>query len=528
MMRRIQKISKSLAPAVLTGILVGTSYIPFYPWALFFCYVPLWWSLLDPHQSLKQIFLKSWVAQFTLTLIGFHWIYFVAHEFGFLPKPVAVVVLILFAGFVHLHIPLAALAASYLARIIPLGRTYSLLLLALTFSLSEMFWPMIFQWHLGYTFLYADLPVYQLAEFIGFQGLSGLIFLTQALIILGSAQKSLHKKISYFGALGVFWVTLNIFGLIRESQIKNQPYTEINAGVVQANIGNLERFYAQNGQGFQFSIIEKHFNLSRSLIETQKPLDFLIWPESAIPDFLDEHHQDRKYAYYFHKKLKELSVPLITGGYSSDPIHQNPRRDYNALFSFDKEGAWTSPPYRKTHLLIFGEYLPLSDTFPVLKKYNPAGSGFSSGNGPQLLYIEPFQIGAQICYESLDPLFSAKLKNLGADLIVNVTNDSWFGPYSEPKQHLYMTLARAIETRLPLIRSTNTGISSAIDNSGQITELSPLNKEWAAVLTVKKFKVDNSTFYSKYALLLPFLITLLIIFICVKGQIWKASTGKKS
>jgi apolipoprotein N-acyltransferase len=137
-------------------------------------------------------------------------------------------------------------------------------------------------------------------------------------------------------------------------------------------------------------------------------------------------------------------------------------------------------------------------------------------------------VGAQICYESLNPYFSNKLNQLGADFIVNVTNDSWFGPHSEPYQHLYMTLARAIETRLPLIRSTNTGISTAIDNLGTIYQLSPIGQEWHDRFEIKNYSIDKQTFYSRYGLMLPFLVALLLILTCVKGQVWTPSTGKTS
>lgn len=526
-MSRFFKFIKDFIPSILSGILVGTSYIPFYPWAVFFCYVPLWRSCLIPNQSLKKIFFKAWVTQFVLTLIGFHWIFFVSHEFGYLPKPVAFGVLLLFAALMHLHIPVAATLSLWIARRIPLSLNATVLVLALNFSLLEMVWPMIFKWHLGYTLLAANLPAFQLAEFIGFQGLSTLMFLTQASILLIFNCSERKQWIIQSALLVTAWIVLNVLGLFRENQISSGPSSTIRFGLVQANIKNIERLLAEKGQGYQYEIISKYFKLTKELVQNHPDLEFIVWPEAAIPDFLDEVHRSRKYARVFHSQLAQLKTPLITGAYSSDPIDRLPRRDFNALFVFDENGQSTSTPYRKTQLLIFGEYLPLSEQFPELKKYNPAGSGFSRGSGPQLLFLNQYQIGAQICYESLDPFFSNKLKQLGADFIVNVTNDSWFGPVSEPYQHMYMTLARAIETRLPLIRATNTGISTAIDNLGNMSSQSPIGEEWAQKIELKKYHVSGHTFYSRYGLLLPFFIVLLLILTCVKGQIWTPSTGKK-
>lgn len=524
MMNRILLLSKTLAPAFLSGLMIGTSYIPFWPWALAFCYIPLWWDITQPNNPtrLSIIFLKGWITQTLLTLIGFYWISFVAHEFGFLPKPAAYLVLVLFSALSYLYIPASVTLTIWISRKWRLSNTTTYLLLPLLLGLLEQVWPVIFKWHLGYTFLYAKLPVFQLAEYIGFQGLSLLVLMTQGLIlILLRSPFSSFKKIGFAGLIGATWIVLNLLGQVRAQHISQLPFDTVNFGFVQANIGNLEKYLADQGRGYQKAIIDKYFDLSFALKKQTDKLEFIIWPEAAIPEFLDEVHQDRKYSAYFHDRLKELKVPLITGAYSSDPMMQIPRRDFNALFTFDEFGQWTSPAYRKTHLLIFGEYLPFSETFPILKKYNPAGSGFSKGNGPQLMFIGDYRFGAQLCYESLDPFFSTQLKKLGADFILNVTNDSWFGPTSEPIQHLYMTLARGIETRLPLIRSTNTGISLAMDNLGQMTNPSPQGQEWIEATQLKIYRLRSETFYTQWGIWLVWLNLLVIVFLIRLGRTCK-------
>jgi apolipoprotein N-acyltransferase len=135
-------------------------------------------------------------------------------------------------------------------------------------------------------------------------------------------------------------------------------------------------------------------------------------------------------------------------------------------------------PYRKTMLLAFGEYLPGAHLFPALTKWFPRTADFARGRGPQVKSFRGLTLGPQICYEGLFPGFSRSLADQGAQLFVNVTNDSWFGTWSEPYQHLSMTLARGIEFRLPVIRSTNTGISTVMLASGTILDRSPLHREW--------------------------------------------------
>ena len=130
---------------LLSGILVGTSYPPFLSWAVTFCWVPLWYSLIT-EEDLKRVFWKGWVTQFVLSMIGFHWVAHTAHAFGNLPWAVSILALLMFCAFMHLHIPLALVLAKWIDR-----KTHGLapapvffLLCALLQSLIERFWPMIF------------------------------------------------------------------------------------------------------------------------------------------------------------------------------------------------------------------------------------------------------------------------------------------------------------------------------------------------------------------------------------------------
>ena len=103
--------------------------------------------------------------------------------------------------------------------------------------------------------------------------------------------------------------------------------------------------------------------------------------------------------------------------------------------------------------------------------------------------------GPQICYEGLYPWFTVELAKKGAQIIGNVTNDSWFGEKFEPYQHLYMTLARAIEVRRPLIRATNTGITTGISAAGELFQRSPQNQEWEGSFEIPYMKNPPHTFF---------------------------------
>ncbi|MEQ1530576.1 MAG: nitrilase-related carbon-nitrogen hydrolase, partial [Methylococcales bacterium] len=129
---------------------------------------------------------------------------------------------------------------------------------------------------------------------------------------------------------------------------------------------------------------------------------------------------------------------------------------------------------------------------------------FARGAGPtELLQWNGYKMGAQICYESLFPQFSKSLAELGAQFIVNVTNDSWYGAWQEPYQHMYMTLARGVEFRRPVLRVTNTGISTVSLASGEILEQSPIHQPWVGVYEVPYLKNPPSTFYQRWFWLMP-------------------------
>lgn len=487
--------------AFLAGVLVGTSYIPFPPWALIFCYTPLWLFAVADSTTTKKSFWAGWITQFTLTLIGFHWIAYTAHAFGQLPWAVSIVALLLFCAFMHLYIPTAVALGTYLRKKFSLGAIPTLFVIALLHALLERVWPVIFQWHLGYVFIWAKLPIYHLADLVGFEGLSSLVLLFNAWVgSIWLMQKQTRKALTHVGLLVVVFAALVVGGAIHGQEWKTFD-REVRATVVQANIGNSEKIYAEQGRGFQEFITQRFINLTQDAFLRHPSTDIFVWPETAFPDYLDQHLLGRKHTNILAQGLSSMNRPLITGAYSRDQ-HTDEKKDqstYNALFLVDAQANNLDKPYHKTELLAFGEYLPLSEKLPVLLKLLPFVSNFGRGKGPQTMAWkfrdDTIHWGGQICYEGLYPEFTRKLSEKGTDILVNVTNDSWFGRTFEPNQHLYMTLARAIEVRRPLIRSTNTGISTAILANGDVLQKSPLHEEWSGEFVLKFRKDAPQTFY---------------------------------
>jgi apolipoprotein N-acyltransferase len=264
--------------------------------------------------------------------------------------------------------------------------------------------------------------------------------------------------------------------------------------IVQGNIGNLAKERAERGEGYREEILGGYFALTTKGLtasEGNRP-DFAVWPESAYPDTFFPGRMDSGNALVLREFLRSHSIALVTGARGYD---EATGKRTNALFVFDGNGKALGPPYDKTMLLAFGEYLPGASLFPALRKWFPFTADFARGNGAEIRLLGDLVLGPQICYEGLFPGFSRSLATQGAQIFVNVTNDSWFGTWAEPYQHLAMTLARGIEFRRPVIRSTNTGISTVMVADGTILDRSPLHREWFHAYDVPYRKVPPTTFY---------------------------------
>lgn len=514
--------------ALISGLLIGTSYIPYPPWAIAFCYLPLWWAVLLASESknLKTIFFLGWISQFVLTLLGFNWIYFTAREFGYLNVPVSLAALVLFASFIHIYIPLALVAATYLKRKFQLKTSAFIFTMALSHILFERVWPSIFEWNLGYTLLWIKSPLAQLSDVVGFWGLSALIFIFQAIMLYCLTTRKTEPKRSRYTFSATFCILIGLY-IIGVAKYKTSSTTDsqVKVTVVQANISNEEKLQAEKGYDYQPFVFNSYFDATQAeLAKINNETDLIIWPETALPVALDKVYHHKPSQQSILNQVRVWQKTLVTGAYSQDTY----KRDHmgnliirNSVFFLNPEGE-VAAPYFKTDLLIFGEYMPFGQEAPFLYKLFPFVGVYERGPGPVRKAIplngNELMLGPQICYESLNPGFSRGLAKIGTEIFFNVTNDSWFGDWAEPYQHMIMTLARGLENRRPLIRSTNTGISTIILANGDILEQSPIYKKWAHTYTVPYTKNPPLTFYSKYGYWDWALWVLILLFILERGR----------
>ena len=324
-------------------------------------------------------------------------------------------------------------------------------------------------------------------------------------------------KILVASVLAVF-IVLNLGGLGLKARLP-EPDSKFNVLMIQASIENSEKLAAELGKGFSNEILLRYLNQTNIAFNQyqQNGIDFVLWPETAFPALLGEQFKNDPAPLALSQFLKQRQLPLITGAYG---VNEQQRLATNSLFILNKEGELQPQHYSKTILLAFGEYIPLEQWFPKIRDFLPPTGHFARGNGAkELLQWNDYKIGAQICYESLFPKFSRDLSALGAQFIVNVTNDSWYGTWQEPYQHLYMTLARGVEFRRPVLRVTNTGISTVSLASGEVLEKSPIHQQWSGLYTVAYLKNPPSTFYQNWFYLVPSLLWTTLALLLIIG--WK-------
>lgn len=498
----------SVLMAILSGVMVGTSYIPFNGWALFFCYVPLWFAstkLILSKSSYLKIFFIGWVSQFVLTLIGFNWIYYTASEFGHLHWALCLGALLLFSSLMHIYIPLSVVLVAWLSRRFKiLSALHLFILLALSLALFERAWPSIFEWNLGYVLLWMKWPMFQWADTIGFWGLSTLILILQAVLAYALWMIPIRKRrslISLFGLLLTI-AALNLVGQYKQEKWRKAD-SVVHFALAQGNVGNAEKLQSEQGSQYHPFILKLYTDLMAEIYQKKPQTEIMMWPETALPFALDSDFHSGRVQKSLMDTVQANGNPLMTGAYSVDQS----RRDHlgypivrNSFFYISPDGNLAAPNYNKTNLLVFGEYLPFGEQFPWLYKLFPFVGTYEKGPGPTVQTVDlknkKLAVGPQICYESLDPGFSRALAKKGAQVIVNVTNDSWYGPWAEPYQHMIMTLARGVETRRPLVRSTNTGISTAILASGEVLEQSPIDQKWAHTFEISYREKAPQSFYT--------------------------------
>ncbi|MCB1784019.1 MAG: apolipoprotein N-acyltransferase [Alphaproteobacteria bacterium] len=318
-----------------------------------------------------------------------------------------------------------------------------------------------FPWNLyGYT--WADiLPIAQIISLSDIYLLTGLTIFWAGLggfLVITSHKKS--EKIIIASGAAILLLAIYAYGAYRLENNPTNYHKDTYALIVQPNIDIAHKW----DKDFVSQNFFTQIKLSLNEDETKKSTDktFIIWPETSIaPIYLPTNYTTEIIADTL--KTYPGETILITGAMRYE---RENKTSHNSVVMIDKN-AQTTNIYDKSHLVPFGEYIPLEDIIhlsPIV-----GFSGFVAGPGPKSMQTpDGLFYSPLICYESIFPDTVAEEKGPRPDFIVNVSNDSWFGNSPGPYQHFEQARFRAIEEGIPVLRSANSGISGVIDPLGRI------------------------------------------------------------
>jgi apolipoprotein N-acyltransferase len=243
---------------------------------------------------------------------------------------------------------------------------------------------------------------------------------------------------------------------VREVDARAAAAPELRVGLVQGNLGlNDKRERPDEG-------LQRYLEQSEALERAQHP-DLIVWPEGAYNYVLPAGPTEVGPAVTYGR----LHTPLLFGALREE-VRPDRAYDFNTAALVDARGRLLGT-YDKTFLLLFGEWLPFGETFPGLYELSPNTGRFTPGSHQRALALGPWRMSILICYEDILPAFTRRAVREGRPhLLVNLTNDSWFGPSREPWIHLALSKLRAVEHHRYLLRSTVTGVSASIDPVGRL------------------------------------------------------------
>jgi apolipoprotein N-acyltransferase len=481
--------------AAASGILLTLSFpktdISFLAW---FALVPLFAA--SRNLSFKHSFSLGLLAGLVHYLTLIYWLAPTMLTYGHLPYYVSLPVLFLLSFYLALFIALFSMTLTGLSSgPISLFLTAPLIWVSLEYLRSFLFTG--FPWELlGYS-QFNMLHVIQISDIFGVYGVSFCIVLFNAalfLVYLGLTGKDwkeqmigIKQAVKTMAAVAVILCAVWGYGARKIYRIHklvvNSP--SIKATVVQGNIDQAKKW----DPAFQRSSTLKYIRLS--LLSKKLHPDLVVWPETAAPFYFTRNIELSKLVL---SGIRETGTDFLIGSPAFN-IEDNRIDYFNSAFLVDAAGNVIGR-YDKSHLVPFGEYVPLRKWLPFVGKMVEGVGDFRAGEKGRTLKWKNFRIGVLICYEIIFPPLARALVQKNASILVNLTNDAWYGKSSAPYQHFSMAIFRAVENRRSLVRAANTGISGFIDPSGHVIESTQLFED--AVITQKVPMLEVKTFYSRF------------------------------
>ncbi len=448
--------TRAYAWAVLGGVLYFLGWAGFGYWPLaLFSLVPLWVALeLSIERPWHDALGVSWVYGIVMVAGGYHWLVPFFEVFSGYGSFASVGFWLAFSTFIGAQYGVYGLLYAWLRR-----RGWSVTLAALpTLVAAEWLYPKLFPVYLANSFS-------QLPALVQVADLGGPLLVTAVATMVNLTvfetwrwRRGVRAAPRAVWGATIFSVGLTVaYAMIRIPQVEATMASAppFRVGVVQVNMGIFDK-RSDAAEGHR-----RHLEQSREL-ETEGELDLIVWPESAYVRSLS-----RELPISGDSVRKDLRTPILFGGLSRE-YGDGRSKLFNTAFMMGADGVIRST-YDKTYLLMFGEYLPLGEKFPVLYDLSPNSGRFTPGSHVNALQLGEWRISTPVCYEDVLPAFTRTMvREANPHVLINLTNDSWFGDSQEPWIHLVLAQFRAIEHRRYVVRATNSGISAVIDPVGRI------------------------------------------------------------
>ena len=483
----LKKFFETFGLPLLSALLLSLSFPKFELQILiFFALVPLFFSLKDEKSS-AQIFQKVIFFGVLHYVILLYWIVYTLIKYGQIPLPVSIFLLLLLSAYLSLYWVLFFLLLNFLNLLghptFWKGFLASLIFVSIEFLRSVLLTG--FPWGLiGYPL--TNFPtLLQIADLLGIWGLSLVVFLINYFFYfvferVGNYQ---HLRKGFYLDLLFFGVLIGAFLIYGQGSFNLWKRTlETSREVLRVSLlqGNIPQ-ELKEARETEISL-KTYENLTLQSLKDFP--DLIVYPETALPFYFPYEKEPSLKFLATLEKVKaysedlKISPPAIIFGTFRVSFEKNPPLVHNSLLVWN--GKEIEDLYDKEKLVPFGEYVPLAQYFPFLKKISVVSDIIKPGISKNLqfkLKEKKMEVLPLICFESAFPQILVKRLKSGGDLVVIATNDAWFDKTSAPYQHFQMAIVRAVEGRRFVLQAANTGITGIIDPLGRVIKKSDLERE---------------------------------------------------
>ncbi|GBD97873.1 apolipoprotein N-acyltransferase [bacterium BMS3Abin06] len=497
--------------ASASGILLVLAFPPidFYPLA-WIAIVPLLISLHGKNP--KTSFFLGMLTGLAYFLGTVYWVSYSMHVYGNLPAVLSLLALVLLCLYLALYIGIFSLLFNFLSGNSGLPALFTVPALWVSLEFLRTYALTGFPWSLlGYS-QYKFLPLIQIADVTGVYGISFLVAAFNAAIydmvirrVRESDKTPLFARRSLTPGIIIYTIIIIMSLSYGMGKLKEEDKGQkIKISVVQGNIAQDKKW----DPGFRREVIDRYRRLSAGVMSYNP--DIIVWPESSLP-FVFRYDKTRTEEIVAFQK--QLNTYLLFGSVLVKDNGAGKKQLSNSAVLLSPKGNVISV-YDKIHLVPYGEYVPLRELFPFVKKLVTAVGDFAHGNETTVMETPFAKIGNLICYEIIFPGLVRKFADKGANVLITITNDAWFGRTSAPYQHFSMAVFRAVENRVPVARAANTGISGFIDSRGRIINKSDIFVE--AALTEEISIGKEKSFYTKYGDIFAFVCIISSVLFIIK------------